>query len=89
MEKFYVMNDFTAKAREAFVIAENKVDELDYYGYYTVDTFDSKEKADKFCEDFNAYIDEPDVEFNCCSKGCTMTAYENAHRGDGCVYEGM
>lgn len=87
--KFYVINDSIAKAREAFVIAENKIDEFNYSGYYTVSIFDSREEADKFCETYNYYDNEPDVECFCCSKGCVMTAYDYAHRGDGCVYEGM
>lgn len=87
---YYVLNDNRAKAREAFVAAENEIDDLyhNYSGYYAVDYFDSKKEAEQFCESFNLYEGEPDVELWCCSRGCKMTAYDYAHRGDGCVYEG-
>lgn len=87
---FYVVDDARARAREAFVTdALGLARARSSYSYYfVVEFFDNREEADGFCESYNYYDDEPDVELTCCSKGCTMTAFDYAHRGDGCAYEG-
>ena len=90
--KFYVISDERAKVREAFVMPEPEPDEPDpldgYSGWFTVASFDSVEEAKAFCDSYNEYEGESDVSFSCCSRGCTMCAYDAAHSTGYCAHEG-
>ena len=86
----YVVDDYWAAAREAFVASAKEVAHAcaNYGGYEVVESFDSAEEAEDFCREYNEYTGEPDVTFSCCSHGCTMCAYDAAHSTGRCVYEG-
>ena len=88
--KYYVVNDMKSSTREAFVITENEWTEVsnNYSGYYIEKIFDSASEAEKFCKDFNSYVDVPDEALSCCSNGCVMTACEYAMWNGQCAYQG-
>ena len=88
--KYYVVNDMKSNTKEAFVITENEWAEVssNYSGYYIEKIFDSASEAEKFCKDFNSYVDVPDEALSCCSNGCVMTACEYAMWNGQCAYQG-
>ena len=86
--RYNVVDDYWTSTREAFVVDDDELDEMDgYQGWTIVESFDSVEEAEKFCSAYNEYEGEPDVSFTCCSHGCTMCAYDAAH-SCRCVHEG-
>lgn len=88
----YLVNDARREYRDAFVADnEEELSEIlgNYSGYYVVENLGdiSADEADNICARYNSYAGEPDVELHCCSKGCTMCAWEYA-RMTGCAYSG-
>lgn len=85
--KYYVIDDERAKSREAFVIAEDE--ELSSYSYwFTVAVFNNRKEAEEFCDKYNSYDGCDDIELDCCSDGCIMSAYDYYHSSGRCAYEG-
>ena len=91
MEKYYVMDDMKVQYHEGFVANEEDSDECmaNYSGYYVVKSFETREGAEAFCNDYNSYAGEPDVHLDCCSMGCKMTAWEYARWNGQCTYMGQ
>ena len=88
--RFFVIDDERANAREAFVTNDAKHDECmrQYSGYVSVRVFNNEEDAQKFCTSYNNYEGCETHECTCCTHGCTMSAYEYAHWNGQCAYTG-
>jgi hypothetical protein len=88
-DKYYIIDDLWADARDAFV-SRNCEDYNDTYGgYYGLDVvFDTFEEAQEFCDKYNAYEDVEGRELNCCARGCYVSAFEYAHWNGKCAYMG-
>ena len=88
-DKYYIIDDLFADARDAFV-SRNCEDYNDTYGgYYGLDVvFDTFEEAQEFCDKYNAYEGVEGRELNCCAGGCYVSAFEYAHWNGKCAYMG-
>jgi hypothetical protein len=88
-DKYYIIDDLFADARDAFV-SRNCEDYNDTYaGYYGLDeVFDTFEEAQEFCDKYNAYDGVEGRQLNCCSNGCYVSALEYAHWNGECAYMG-
>lgn len=88
-DKYYIIDDLWADARDAFV-SRNCEDYNDTYGgYYGLDVvFDTFEEAQEFCDKYNAYDGVEGRQLNCCSNGCYVSALEYAHWNGECAYMG-
>lgn len=88
-DKYYIIDDLWADARDAFV-SRNCEDYNDTYGgYYGLDVvFDTFEEAQEFCERYNAYEGVEGRQLNCCSNGCYISAFDFAHWNGKCAYMG-
>ena len=57
--RYNVVDDYWASTREAFVVDDDELDEMDgYQGWTIVESFDSVEEAKKFCAGYNEYADD-------------------------------
>lgn len=91
-DTYYVLNDERSRnGREAFVVTSEEADRCfeNYSGYYTIETFETEKEAKEFCTKFNNYEGEEPVELSCCSRGCTMSAFDYGHWNGCCAYEGQ
>ncbi len=89
MIKYYVLGDMKTSYREACVFDTTEVEQAqrNYSGWYPIATFETEAEALEFCEKYNNYECEPDVELGCCENGCTMSAYEYEHWNGKCAYQ--
>lgn len=88
-DKYYIIDDSWAEAREAFVSHNCGDYNTSYEGYFGLDVeFDTAEEAQDFCDKYNAYEGVEGRELNCCAYGCYVSAFEYAHWNGKCAYMG-
>lgn len=88
-DKYYIIDDLFADARDAFVSRNCEDYDSSYAGYYGLDeVFDTAEEAQEFCDRYNSYEDVEGRELNCCARGCYVSAFEYAHWNGKCAYMG-
>jgi hypothetical protein len=88
-DKYYIIDDLWADARDAFVSRNCEDYDSTYGGYYGLDeVFDTLEEAQEFCDKYNAYEGVEGRQLNCCSSGCYVSAFEYAHWNGKCAYMG-
>lgn len=87
-DRYYVIDDSWADARQAFVSVNCSDYNGEYGGYYGVEEFESLEEAEDFCRNFNAYEGIEGRELNCCSDGCYMDAFDYGHWNGKCAFMG-
>lgn len=88
-DKYYIIDDSWAEAREAFVSHNCGDYNTSYEGYFGLDVeFDTAKEAQDFCDKYNAYDGVEGRELNCCSDGCYMTAFDYGHWNGKCAFTG-
>jgi hypothetical protein len=86
IKKWHVVDDDNVNYYDCFVVDDDW--ESSYSGYRYIAEFSSKDEAQAYADKLNSYEGQPDVVCNCCSQGCTMSAYDYAHWNGKCAYAG-